>query len=307
METRQAKHIISLADHGSYARAAEALGITQSALTQSIARFESEIGVQLFDRGRFGAAPTEAGRLLLTRARAISAENRLAHAELDAFKGATRGDLLIGVGKSVVQHLIPEALARFARMRPNVVVTALEGWSTDLFAQLLRGDLDFVVSAAVPSSAIDPELAQQVLFEQHEVLVVGASHPLAGRRDVALADLVGQLWLAPPAGTGRVRQLQGVFQAAGLPAPVRFMRTDSVTLLFELVRLGVAIGWATVELMAEREDNSIVALNIEELAMTRTASITMRRRTRASPLATVLIEEIKRVAAADLKRLGRAS
>jgi len=307
MEIRQAAHIVALADHGNYARAAEALGITQSALTQSIARFEADLDVKLFDRGRFGAVPSEAGRLLLTRARAIIAEERLARAELDAFKGASHGDLRIGVGKSVVQHLMPEALAAFARKRPRIVVTAFEGWSTDLFSRLLRGDLDFVVSAAVPSITVDSELTQEMLFIQHEVVVVGSGHPLARIGTPTLADLVGQHWVVPPAGTGRVRLLQGIFQSAGLEAPTRFTRTDSVTMLFEMIRLGVAVGWATVELLAENGGDGLVALDVQELAAERQATITLRRRTRPSPLALSLLDEVRRVAAVGYARYGRAS
>lgn len=307
MEMRQAAHIVALAAHANYARAAESLGITQSALTQSIARFESELAVKLFDRGRFGASPTEAGRLLLTRARAIIAEERLARAELDAFKGATHGDLRIGVGKSVVQHLMPEALTAFSRKRPRVVVTAFVGWSTDLFMRLLRGDLDFVVSAAVPTTMIDPELTQQPLFPQHELVAVSERHPLAGKPNPVLADLVDQHWIVPPAGTGRARLLQGIFQAAGLPAPTRFTRTDSVTMHSRLISLGSAVGWTTVELLAEGGSDGLVTLDIPELATTREASITMRRRTRPSPLARSLIEEVERVASHGYGRFGRAS
>lgn len=307
MEMRQAAHIVALAAHANYARAAESLGITQSALTQSIARFERELAVKLFDRGRFGASPTEAGRLLLTRARAIIAEERLARAELDAFKGATHGDLRIGVGKSVVQHLMPEALTAFSRKRPRVVVTAFVGWSTELFMRLLRGDLDFVVSAAVPTTMIDPELTQQPLFPQHELVAVSEQHPLAGKPNPVLADLVDQHWIVPPAGTGRARLLQGIFQAAGLPAPTRFTRTDSVTMHSRLISLGSAVGWTTVELLAEGGSDGLVTLDIPELATTREASITMRRRTRPSPLARSLIEEVERVASHGYGRFGRAS
>lgn len=307
MEIRQAAHLIAIADHGSYARAAEDLGITQSALTQSIARFEHDLDVKLFDRGRFGATPTEAGRLLLTRARAIVAEERLAHAELDAFKGAKHGDLRVGVGKSVVQHLMPEALVAFARKHPRIVVTAFEGWSTELYTRLLRGDLDFVVSAAVPSAVVDPELAQERLFVQHEVVVVGRAHPLAQVPAPGLSDLVGQHWVVPPAGTRRVEHLQAIFQAAGAEAPTRFTRTDSVTMLFEMVRLGAAVGWATVELMDEGYGPELVVLDIPELASERHATITTRRRTRPSPLAVSLMDEIRRRAKAGVAGGGRAS
>jgi DNA-binding transcriptional LysR family regulator len=307
MEIRQATHLIALADHASYARAAESLGITQSALTQSIARFEAELDVRLFDRGRFGATPTEAGLMLLDRARAIVAEERLARAELEAFKSATYGDLRIGVGKSVVQHLMPEALSAFARKRPRIVVTAFEGWSTELYARLLRGELDFVVSAAVPSITIDPELVQELLFIQHEQVVIGQSHPLARKPAPKLADLVDQHWVVPPAGTRRVRLLQGIFQGAGLEAPTRFTRTDSVTMLFEMIRLGAAVGWATIELMTDALREGLVVLDVPELAADRQATITMRRRSRPSPLALSLMQEVRQVAAHGYSRYGRAS
>ncbi len=188
LELRHIRHLIRVADQGNYARAAEELGITQSALTQSIAKLESELGVKLLDRGRFGASATEAGRLLLGRARQIDAEARLATQELEAYKGGSRGDVRIGVGKSLVHGLLPQAIARFTMQRPDVVVTAFEGISGDLFGRLLRGELDLVISAPAPSVSVDPDLSQKALFEQHSVVVVGPTHPLAARQAASLAD-----------------------------------------------------------------------------------------------------------------------
>jgi len=296
LELRHIRHLMRVADHGNYARAADDLGITQSALTQSIAKLEGELGVKLLDRGRFGAVLTEAGQLLLTRGRQIDAEARLATQEIEAFKGGTRGDVRIGVGKSLVHGLLPDAIARFARLRQDVVVTAFEGISGDLFARLLRGELDFVVSAPGPGTAVDPDLSQKPLFEQHAVVVAGPTHPLATAETVTLADLRDTHWVVTPTGMGRVMQLRATFTAAGIVPPTRFIRTDSSVLMDQLVMRGAGIGLATAELL-QAGGPGFVELRVPELLETRWATITKRRRSRLQPLAAALENTIMTVAA----------
>jgi len=284
MELRQIRYLIKVVEHGSYARAAEALGITQSALTQSIAKLESEVGVKLLHRGRFGVSPTDAGEMLLGRAALIDAEARMASQELEAYRGGTRGDVRIGVGKSLVNWLIPDALARFAAQRPDVVVTAWEGISGELFQRLVKGELDFVVSAPTPNLTLDRDLTQQVLFEQHEIVVLGSDHPLAAIEAPTLRDLHDCHWVVTPLGMGRVSHLREVFAAAGLVPPRRFIRTDSAVLMERLVEMGAGLGLGTTEMLMPG-GKSLVELRIPELMTTRRACITKRRRSRLPPLA----------------------
>jgi len=294
MELKQINYFLMIAEQGSYAKAAEELALTQSALTQSIARLEREVGTKLLHRGRYGASLTEAGSLLFTRAKLIAAEERLAHLELQGYQDGSKGQVTIGAGKSVTQTLLPAALMRFSQRCPDVTVTVLEGWSPELYQKLLAGDLDFVISAAFPQVRVDPDLIQEHLFNEFEFLVVGPKHPLFTKPAITLQDLAIYHWVMPPHGSGRVRQVQAQYLNLGMDPPTRFIRTDSLPMLMGLLKHGPVVCFGTPELMAERlEQTNFRFIDIPGFTEERRAAVTMRRRSRLHPAAASLVEDIR--------------
>ncbi|MET0366466.1 MAG: LysR family transcriptional regulator [Sphingobium sp.] len=290
---KQLRHFITLFEQGNFARAAEKLGITQSALTQSIARLEADLGVRLFDRGRFGAVITDAGSLLLPRAKLISAEVNLAESEMHETRGVSRPRVSIGVGKSLAHDIVPMAMRNALAKDPDMHITAIEGWSSELFAKLLAGELDFVVSTPLPGIEPDLDLRQIFLYEQREAATIGSAHPLAQRDTVALSDLVDALWLIPPSGWGRSHSLQRRFQDAGHPPPHRFLRSDSSAVGISLLRMGVVVCLGIVDVTTEAmEPHEYRILDIPELTFGRPVQMTLRKRGRLQSAANLLCDEI---------------
>jgi DNA-binding transcriptional LysR family regulator len=306
VEIRHVQHFLAICEHGSFARAAESLGITQSALTQSIARLEKSLHCRLFDRGRQGAVATDAGRLLLPRAKLIFAEASLAAAELRGIKGSAAPRVAIGVSKGVRYDIIPNAIGRALKQIPNLSIVAVEGWSPELYAKLLNGDLDLVVSAPLPQVPISLELQQEPLFEQRESPMIGTLHPLAGRADITLSDLTDQLWLSPPQGNdARVRYLERVFQDAGLRPPSRYLTSDSTTLNVQLLRNGYVVSTAMVDIIDTLlEPDMFRVLEIPELTFPRIVSLSVRRRGRSQAGAKLLCDCV-RAAAQELAQSRR--
>jgi DNA-binding transcriptional LysR family regulator len=113
MELRQLRHFLAVAQHGSYAKAAIALGLSQSALTQSVHKLETELQAPLLERGRFGAVPTEFVQLLLDRGKAMISEEKLIASEIDSLKHARRGQLRIGIGLIMSSNFMPAVIAKF--------------------------------------------------------------------------------------------------------------------------------------------------------------------------------------------------
>lgn len=297
MDLKQLKYLIALVEHGNYARAADSLGITQSALTQSISRLEASVKAKLIERGRFGAHPTDAGKLFLSHARSISAEATLALSELQQSEGAQRPRVSIGVSKTLVYNLAPNAISNVIRKHPEILITSCEGWSPELFRRLLLGELDLVLSSPLPQVSVDFDLKQEALFTQTEVIIIGQNHPLADREHISLADLTDQFWLLPPAGSGRIRFLQSIFYEAGLPPPTRFIRNDSTPLVFSLIRKGQIIAQAVPEtVMCYLDPGEYRVIDIPQLTTPRTVYLTMRKRTRLQPAAKIVCDEIRAAA-----------
>ncbi len=293
MEIKQLKHMLAVAEQGNYARAALVLGITQSALSQSIARLETSVSTRLFERGRFGAVLTEAGEQLRLRAHSIVAEERLATLELAATGGAAHGTLTIGVGKDAATALAPRVVARFLARRPEVTVTVHEGWSPDLHRRLLLGELDFVVSGPSAALTLHPELEQERLYLQREHITFALSHPLGPVTHPTLAELASHRWVVPPHGSGRVRTLRRQFEELGHSPPDRFVRTDSIAFLNALLISGAAVAITSLDLVPLEYRATVRVIEMFEFQQERCMSITTRARSRPQPLAAALMEEFR--------------
>ncbi len=190
MELRRLRHLMSVAEHGNFGRAAVASHITQPALSRSIQALEAEVGAPLFDRRPTGVEPTDMGRLLLRHARALDAGTRDLDREIRLAKGMELGELRIGVGPwggaAMVAPVIGRLHAQHPRLRVRVVVAP---WR-ELPARLRAREVDIVVGALRGIEQLD-EFAIDGLTD-HDMVVVGRSgHPLTGTAAVTVRDLVG--------------------------------------------------------------------------------------------------------------------
>ena len=294
MDVRQLKHFLAVVENANYARAANSINMSQSALTQSILRLEQDLGIRLFERGRFGATVTAAGEMLTERARLVLAEIHRAEAELGELKDAARGSVTVGLGRSLTAGLVANAIAVFAAARREVALTVSEGWSPDLYQRLLRGEFDFVVSSPQPGLTIDPELSAEVLFSQAEKLIIGRRHPLSGKEDLSLADLSSVLWAIPPRAVNRVDHLRLVFSAAGIAPPKHFIRSDSDTFGQALIREGYAVGLANIHMLTrEIAEGEVTVAPLADLNIERDVILAVRRRSRPPPIAAALITVVR--------------
>ena len=220
------RHLIAVTDSGSFARAAETVGISQPAISKSIRALEDALGMTLFERGRAGARPTPYSALLVTHARAILAEYALAAAELHAMGKAEERQIAVGASLSLAQSLLPRAIARFRRRWPDTSLSVEVGLSTPLFADLLTGNLDLVLSAPEEGVEIDARLSRTLLLEERDALVVGKGHPLLRQDVITLPDLLDYPWIVPRR-SGRLDRIHSVFARHRLPPPAQILRSES--------------------------------------------------------------------------------
>jgi len=189
LDLRQLRHLIALDRHRNFARAAEAVGLTQSALSRSLQSLEDEFGARLFDRDRTRVEPTAVGARLIELAAPLLLQARLAERELERMIGVADGLLRIGVGPYASEISVGAALGRMASQHPGLRADVSVADWPDLYARLLAKDLDVVVaetSHAVEDNrfAVDPLPTHQAFF------YCRPGHPLAGRADVTLREVV---------------------------------------------------------------------------------------------------------------------
>lgn len=220
------RHFLAVLDGGSFARAAGTSGISQPAMSKSIAALEQNLGERLFERGRAGACATPIAQILARHARIILAEYSLAQAEIRAVHHASAHELSIGSSPSLAQSLLPRAISRFRNRWPAVAISVEVGFSNPLFTSLLAGDIDLVLSAPEGGATTDTRLSQTFLLEEYDRLVVGANHPLVHHDKIELADLIDYPWIVPRR-SDRLNRIHSVFAAAGLPPPSYVLRSES--------------------------------------------------------------------------------
>src|SRR5262249_19615043 len=131
-------------------RAAEQLGTSQPALSRSLARLQSDLGVQLFRRAGRSIRLTKPGELFLSRVERALEEIDNGRRELADFKAADRGTISLGFLRTLGARYIPELVRRFNLIHPTVRFAFVQNNSATIEAQLERGELDLIFVAVPP-------------------------------------------------------------------------------------------------------------------------------------------------------------
>jgi DNA-binding transcriptional LysR family regulator len=199
MELRQLRYLDAVASHRSFTRAALDLHIAQSALSQQVSRLEGELGVELLRRTTRSVHVTEAGELVLTRARRALAEADGVRADLDALEGLVRGTLRLGAGPTVGPVNPAELIADFSRAHPGVAITAVDDVTRTLLDQLGDGALDLVLALVCPKTLDGLEGVQ--LTDEELVVILPPDHPLTRIKRVRVERLAGEALVTYAAGS----------------------------------------------------------------------------------------------------------
>ncbi len=243
---RRLEVLTAVLEHGSFSAAAEALAYTQSAVSQSIARLETEVGAPLLVRGHRGVTPTDAGALLAEHAVRILAAVGEAEAGLATLAGERLTRLRVASFPSGGAALMPLAVARFRRGHPGVSLTLLEGEPAAIAPRLRAGELDLALlfdfpdAAAAPRSAGPDGLRITILLEDPLELVLPTGHPLAEHPAPALADLRAEPWVQTSAHSPCARHVVRCCERAGFHPDVAFESDDYGTVQ-GLVAAGVGV------------------------------------------------------------------
>jgi DNA-binding transcriptional LysR family regulator len=199
-----------------FTSAAHRLGISQSAVSHAIKALEKELGVELFRRHQSLVEPSEIGRQLLGRARAmLGLANTLQQEAADA-RGMKRGSLRIGsFGPTASIRLLPGILSQFRAAHPGIEVHVDEGPDRQVLQWLdeRRIDVGFVV---LEQERFDTF----ALFEDQMVALLPAEHPLAARNALTLQDLCDDPFILTEAGSSEL--VSRLFGAAQLRPKVRY-------------------------------------------------------------------------------------
>ena len=282
--------------HRSFSKAAESVGISQPALSKNIRSLERALGVQLLERGRFGAIPTAFGLALVRHADSIDAELRSATQEIEALRVARGGHAYIGCGPSEATRLLPMALSRLRESSPGIQITVLYGLNAALMPMVKHGEVDFALSS-IPARSDDPDLKQVRLHEDRAAVIVRSGHPLLDRRGpVTPQRLLDQQWILARHSELERRALEDVFTEAGLAPPTVTLETTSAVLMKTMVMQSDLLTFLPRELIYWEERAGLLsALKLVAPSWHRIVGLTLRTRAGISPVAQALIDSLREV------------
>ncbi|WP_218139178.1 LysR family transcriptional regulator [Propionibacterium cyclohexanicum] len=262
MDIRHLTVFAAVAQDLSFTRAAERLLLAQSAVSTTVRELEHELGVELFDRTHRQIRLTRAGDELLVRALDIVDRMRQIEEAMSEPGTGLRGTVSMGLMTAVNLVDVPGLLGEFHATNPQVTVqlrTARLG-SSDLVAQLERGEIDIALLAAV--NRLPASLRGGVVASSPFVVVVPAQHPLARSQSVSLGQLDGEGFIDVPLGYGSRRISDDAFAAAGTSRRV-LMEVAEIDTVAEYVVAGLglalvpqfaAMGAQDVRLLRPQED-----------------------------------------------------
>jgi DNA-binding transcriptional LysR family regulator len=240
VDLRQLEYFVAVAEEGNFTRAAARVHVVQSAVSAAIKTLERELGTTLLDRNSKRVRLTDAGEVLLPKARAVLDAATEAKEAVAQVRGGLRGTVRLGALTSMTLIDLPALLGEFHRRHPGVLVrtSAATSGSQGLVAQLLdrRLCLAFVsLPGEVPDGIILDELAHSVMD-----LVVPQGHPLATREEVPIGELAGLDFIDSPLGYGNRAVADRAFAAAAVPRRVTLEMSDIYTGV-DYVRHGLGV------------------------------------------------------------------
>lgn len=296
METRELSYFAEIVEAGSFHKAAQNVGISQPALTKCIRLFEQHLNVKLLIRGPTGVEPTEYGRSLYARAKAVVAEIARAKMELEQISGIGGGTLTVGTLPSQAGNLLPEAAVRFTKMRPMLRLFVVEKRFAELVAGLKRGEFDFIVSSTGRYEE-DRALVHRVLFRDRPAIIVRRDHPLSKLPAVRSKDLTPYSWVLPPPDTAHRAVVERMFATNNVQIPHGIIECHSASFLKSVVMQSDYVGILPSNVLSHEEElGAIVALKVQPELPTRPITISYRADFPLSAAATAFIREIRTLA-----------
>lgn len=290
MELRQLEYFAAVARHRHFGRAASESYVTQSALSQQVARLEAELGVKLFARTAKGVEMTPAGAELHDRAATILRHVAEARAAIDGHRGAARGVARIAATAHDSAGLAP-ALIAFHRSHPQIQLSLRHAPPAQLLELLAAGAVD---AAVLGVDDHEPQLAAgtvvRTISEEPLRLICAPDDPWAGTDGASIEALRGVPVILPERGTALREVVVASCQAAGFSPLPLFETSDRLTIR-SLAAEG--LGYSAVpESWALRDGPHVGVASFAEPAPR--YRVALVHRDELPPVGALLVEEIAR-------------
>ena len=186
---RHLQQILTIAEEGTFNRAAQRLNLSQPALTASIGTLEDRLGYRLFLRSRSGAEPTSFGQHVIRSAPEILSRLHRLEDELSLLSGGQQGVLKVAAGPFVIHGILRQVVPAFCRTYPDIQLTIQTSSPDQIVEDVAAGRLDLGLGALDPAQC-GPDVILRLLCEDRMEFVASAQHPLSQRSGLSLDEIL---------------------------------------------------------------------------------------------------------------------
>ncbi len=283
MSLVQLQAFVTVIDVGSFTAASEVLGMTQSAVSHSIASLEAELGVSLLERDRNGIFLTEIGKRVVVQAREMLTRAEQIRQETAAVVGLEAGKVRIGSFPSVSARFLPGLLRQFRHRYPGIEVVLFEGTDDEVREWIVSRAVDVGV-VALPSEGLE---AVPIATDEF-LVVVAASHPLAEHTHVHIKQLASYPFIMSKAGCKPV--ITNMFRKAKVIPKTQFEVIDLRT-IFAMVTEGMGVT-IVPEMALPSHLTGLTVLHLEPKVLRHLAFAVPSLQTTA-PAVTMFLQQVK--------------
>ncbi len=233
----QFRYFLSVARQAGFTQAANELGVSQPALSRSVAKLEEELGQPLFERDSRPLALTEMGKSF--QQRCIQILGLVDQAVAEVTDDETRGQVRVGTIPTIAPYWLPQLVSRFSKSLPNVEIHIFEEVTTRLLERIRHGELD----VAIMAMPIDRHFLEvHKLFEEELFLMHGRNHELATKKVVRISDIESYPMLLLDQSHCLSAQVEAFCKQRSVQ-PIALERAAQLTTVQALVAIGHGISF----------------------------------------------------------------
>ena len=298
MELSQLEVFLAVVREGRFSRAAEKLFRTQSAVSQTIHKLESELGEPLFDRSSREGLLTDAGRVLQEYAERMLNLRTNAQQALTELRQLHKGKLAIAANEFTALYLLP-VLGEFRRLHPGIKITVQRSLGSRIPGDVLRHNSELGVLTYDPE---DPQLQSTVVYQDELVFVVPAGHPLATEAQVSIRQLGAESFAAHNVASPYRDKVIQAFKRHKTPLHMD-IELPTLQAIKRFVAMGNGVAFLPeISVERELERGELVHIPVRELRLHRSLRLIYRKPGELSHAARAFLKVAEAIAT---QRAGR--
>ncbi len=275
MELTPLRQFISICEHGHITRAAEALGVTQPALSAMLKKLEAEVDAELLHRTGRGVEPTDAGRAFLEHARAAVRQADDAVTAVRELVGLEHGSIRVGGGATAVGYVLPRVISRVHKDLPGLRFLIKEGGSASVAAGVLAGEHDLGIVTEPVTLPGSSDLMRVATISDELRLILPRGHALEGRRSFRWRDLDQEPVVAFEAGSAVRALIDSAAASHGVALDI-VMELRSIESIVQMVRADIGVGFVS-RFALEANPKLGAGLRCADAKLTRELAVVRRR------------------------------